>query len=210
MSDLKFFFPSGCLELWNITFQKLEKLIYKEHCKLRGIKEEYAKYRYLQLCRSLSTYGTVFFQARLLQHVTKANSPSLPSTPILIGFSRDSISFLTPKTKKVLLEYPLTHLRKWEGTPTTIKLDFGDYSEGCFVFAAALEPEGNGGLTISKYLSDYLDFIQKAVMATQTFNTSISHYPPQNPETNFFLLETNSVCCWENGKRVFTSTFWGD
>jgi len=138
---------------------------------------------------------------KLIQHIGKAHI-QIPSTPILIGFSRDSISFLTPKTKKLLVEYPFSHLRKWEGTSITIKLEFGDYEEGCFTFSTT------EGEAISKYLSDYLDFIQKTVMATQTFNTDICTYPPQNQDMNFFLLESNYVCCWENGKRVFTSAFW--
>jgi hypothetical protein len=98
ISDLKFFLPPDWLEKWGMTFQKLEKQIYKEHTKLRGIKEEYAKFRYLQLCRNLTTYGTVFFQVKLEKHMGSTHV-QLPSTPILLGFSRDSISFLT--TKKV-------------------------------------------------------------------------------------------------------------
>jgi len=102
-SDLKFFLPPDCLEFWGVPFQKLEKMIYKEHQKLRGIKEEYAKYRYLQLCRNLRTYGTVFFQVKLVQHKGRGPSqPKLPNDYMFLGFSRDSISFLTAKTKKPL------------------------------------------------------------------------------------------------------------
>jgi len=74
LKELKFFLPTDCLENWGITFQKLEKMIYKEHQKLRGIKEEYAKYRYLQLCRTLSTYGTVFFSSKICPAKGKGQS----------------------------------------------------------------------------------------------------------------------------------------
>ena len=200
LKDLKFFLPVECLEFWGVTFQKLEKSIYREHQKLRGIKEEYAKYRYLQLCRNLRAYGTVCFQVKLLTAKGKANNLNLlPSTGFLLGFSRDSLRFLTLKTKNVLIEYPLTQLRKWEATPNTFIANFGDYPQGILTFKT------NEGEFISKYLSDYLDFIQKTRMATQTFNVEICKYPPT--EDNFFISETNTVCCWENGKRVFTSSF---
>lgn len=106
--DLKFFLPADCLETWGITFQKLEKMIYKEHQKLRGIKEEYAKYRYLLLCRSLRTYGTVFFQAELTQHKGRISLGTsfivrdflgMTPIPLLLGVSRDCILLLYQKNK---------------------------------------------------------------------------------------------------------------
>lgn len=48
-----------------MSFQKVEKLIYKEHRKLRGIKEVYAKFRYVQLCRTLKTFGAIFFPIKV-------------------------------------------------------------------------------------------------------------------------------------------------
>eukprot|EP01119_Soliformovum_irregulare_P014991 TRINITY_DN4169_c0_g1_i1.p1 TRINITY_DN4169_c0_g1~~TRINITY_DN4169_c0_g1_i1.p1 ORF type:complete len:889 (-),score=215.13 TRINITY_DN4169_c0_g1_i1:222-2888(-) len=194
-TDLKHFLPES-LESWGITFQKLEKQIYKEHCKLRGIKEEFAKYRYLQLCRNLKSYGTVLFPVKLVSQ--KGKNCKLPSEVILLGFSRDSILFMTNnKLKDVLQEFPLVQLRKWEGTASSFMLDFGDYEQGQFWF----EAEGD---IISKYLSDYFDFIQRNFMATQTFNNELCKYPPQ-PEVKYLLSDHH--CCWENGKRVFTSTF---
>lgn len=97
-NDLQFFLPTEYLDFWGVTFQKLEKMIYKEHQKLRGIKEEFAKYRYLLLCRNLRTYGTAFFQVKLTAHHGKAQ-PKLPLDTMFIGFSRDSISFTTAKAK---------------------------------------------------------------------------------------------------------------
>lgn len=93
----------------------------------------------------------------------------------------------------------MSHVRKWEGTENTFNLDFGDYSEGVFSFST------NEGSGISQYLSDYLDFVQRTVMSTQTFNHQLSRYPPD--KNNFFLSERNAICCWENGKRTFTAFF---
>ncbi|PRP77561.1 actin binding protein [Planoprotostelium fungivorum] len=198
-NDLQFFLPTEYLDFWGVTFQKLEKMIYKEHQKLRGIKEEFAKYRYLLLCRNLRTYGTAFFQVKLTAHHGKAQ-PKLPLDTMFIGFSRDSISFTTAKAKRVLHEYPLTHIRCWEGKPDSLKLDFGDHVQGTMMF------ETTEGMVISNYLSDYVDFVQKNWMSTQTFNPQIFKYPPE---------EFNGLCfaepfCWENGKRVFTSSFFTD
>ena len=39
----------------------VEKSIYKEHSILHGTTELNAKFRYVQLVRSLKTYGTTFF-----------------------------------------------------------------------------------------------------------------------------------------------------
>lgn len=159
--DLRFFLPPECLEVWNINFQKVEKLIYKEHRKLRGIKEVYAKFRYVQLCRSLKTYGAIFFQVK--PPVKEKPHPLLPSTSLLLGFSRKSILILTAKSKKFLLETPLAHLRRWvfDKTTNTFLLDFGDYEEGCFSFYTT---EGDA---ISQYLSDYIDFIQAKIVGSQ-------------------------------------------
>jgi len=86
-------------------------------------------------------------------------------------------------------------------------MDFGDYPEGNFLFMT------NEGDSISKYLSDYLDFVQKNFIATYTFNSNVCQFPPPpavlddvvDEQAGMFLLEP---CCWENGKRVFTSSFF--
>jgi talin len=42
-----------------------EKKMYSEHKKLQGLNELNAKYRYVQLCRSLKTYGISFFMVKV-------------------------------------------------------------------------------------------------------------------------------------------------
>jgi len=89
----------------------------------------------------------------------------LPTTSaqLLLGFSRKNILLLSAKTKKFILETPLTHLRRWGFNKSTFvfTLDFGDYEEGEFSFYA---PEGDA---ISQYLSDYIDFIQTKILRSQ-------------------------------------------
>ena len=41
--------------------KKIEKSIFSEHCKLINLSETNAKFRYIQFCRSLRTYGVTFF-----------------------------------------------------------------------------------------------------------------------------------------------------
>eukprot|EP01132_Coremiostelium_polycephalum_P004076 gene4076-5102_t len=170
--DLKFFLPPDSLELWGLSFQKIERSIYKEHRNLRGIKEVYAKYRYVQLCRSLKTFGAIFYSVK--QSSKEKNHPLLPSsnnTTLLLGFARKCILFMTSKTRKFLLEYPLTHLRRYayHKENQTLTLDFGDYEQGRFVFQT---PEAE---EISMYLSDYIDYIQTKLVGSHSFSLSDDH-----------------------------------
>ena len=43
----------------------MEKKIFHEHRKLQGMTELNAKFRYVQLCRSLKTYGVTFFEVKV-------------------------------------------------------------------------------------------------------------------------------------------------
>eukprot|EP01133_Synstelium_polycarpum_P001346 gene1346-1540_t len=169
--DLKFFLPADCLELWGMSFQKIEKTLYKEHRNLRGIKEVYAKFRYVQLCRSLKTFGATFFTVKQRYRDLSTHNSLLPSnsTPLLLGFSRKCILIMIAKTRKLLLEFPLTHLRKWSYVKEqqTFSLDFGDYSQGIFLFHTAESEE------ISLYLSDYIDYLQTKIVGSQSFSKMI-------------------------------------
>lgn len=93
---IRFFFFLDSLQYWGVTFLKLEKMIYKEHQKLRGIKEEYAKYRYLQLCRYLRSYGTVTFLVKAIKSKTPFNW-FYKDAPLVLGFSRDYVSIMPQK-----------------------------------------------------------------------------------------------------------------
>jgi talin len=92
--------------------KEVEKKIYSEHRKLQGMTELNAKYRYVQLCRSLKTYGVTFFQVR--EKVPKKNK----YVPVLLGVTRESVIRVDPETKEVLKTWGLTTLRRWAATPS--------------------------------------------------------------------------------------------
>jgi hypothetical protein len=76
--DLRHFCFSTCLSQWQVSFTELEKMLYKEHAKLRGLKTAYAKYRYVQLCQGLRLYATALFDVRPM---VSASSHAQHSTP---------------------------------------------------------------------------------------------------------------------------------
>lgn len=77
--DLRHFCFSTCLTQWQVSFAELEKMVYKEHAKLRGLKTAYAKYRYVQLCQGLRLYATAHFDVRPLVVAAAATTP--PASP---------------------------------------------------------------------------------------------------------------------------------
>ena len=48
-----------------VKVKGIERLIYAEHRKLHNLSELNAKFRYIQLCRSLRTYGVTFFLVKV-------------------------------------------------------------------------------------------------------------------------------------------------
>ena len=48
-----------------IKIKGIEKVIFSEHRKLHNLSELNAKFRYIQLCRSLRTYGVTFFLVKV-------------------------------------------------------------------------------------------------------------------------------------------------
>lgn len=48
-----------------VKAKNIEHLIFKEHKKLSGMTEINAKFRYIQLCRSLKTYGMSLFKIQV-------------------------------------------------------------------------------------------------------------------------------------------------
>ena len=48
-----------------IKLKGIEKEIFVEHCKLYNLSEINAKFRYVQFCRSLKTYGATFFLVKV-------------------------------------------------------------------------------------------------------------------------------------------------
>ncbi|KAM9956083.1 hypothetical protein ACTFIW_005939 [Dictyostelium discoideum] len=133
-----------------------EKDIYKEFRKLTGMSESNSKFRYVQLCRSLKTYGITFFLTK--ERVKGQKKP----VPKLLGITRDSILRLDAETKEVEHEYPLNHLRRWAASPQSFTLDFGDYEDD---YVSVITTEGEA---ISQLLSGYIEILMKKRKDTGT------------------------------------------
>ena len=89
----------------------LEKQMYHEHRKLQGMSDLNAKYRYIQLCRSLKTYGVSFFSVK--EQTAKKNK----MVNVLLGVTKDSVVKLDSDTKAITKSWPLTQLRRWAASP---------------------------------------------------------------------------------------------
>ena len=126
-----------------------EKRIYNEHSKLSGLNDLNAKYRYVQLSRSLRTYGVTFY---LVKEKTKKKGVM---EPVLLGVTKEKIMRFDVKTKEVIHSWPLTTLRRWAATPNSLTLDFGDHSDAYYTVQTA---EGD---VISQLIGGYIDIILK-------------------------------------------------
>ena len=89
----------------------VEKKTYIEHRKLQGLSDLNAKFRYVQLSRSLKTYGITFFLVN--EKVGKRNK----LVPMLIGVTKNSVVRLDIETKDIIKEWKLTQLRRWAASP---------------------------------------------------------------------------------------------
>lgn len=127
----------------------VEKMIYSEHRKLQGLTELNAKYRYIQLCRSLKTYGVSFFT------VKEMNVKKNKLLKVMLGVTKDSVVRLDAETKEVIKSWPLTQLRRWAASPNSFTLDFGDYADAYY------SVQTTEGEQISQLISGYIDIIIK-------------------------------------------------
>lgn len=142
--DLKEFLPKEYVKSKNI-----EKKIKEEHKKVTGHDELQAKYKYVQLCRGLKTYGVTFF---LVKEKMKGKNKLVPR---LLGVTKESILRVDEKTKEVMKTWPLTTVRRWAASPNSFTLDFGDYLESYY------SVQTNEGEKISQLIAGYIDIILK-------------------------------------------------
>ncbi|KAI9224863.1 hypothetical protein BC828DRAFT_435962 [Blastocladiella britannica] len=129
--------------------KEVEKRIYVEHRKLHSVPELTAKHRYVQLCRSLKTYGVTFFAVK--EKDPKKNK----IIARLVGISKDSILRCDGETKEVLQSWPLTSLRRWAASPSMFTMDFGDYQDAFY------SVQTNQGEQMSQLIAGYIDIIIK-------------------------------------------------
>jgi len=115
--------------LYHKYIKKLEPMIQREHKKLSGTKDSTAKYRYVQLCRSLKTYGITFFSAK--QQTRNAKK----QRKVKLGITRDGLLLVDEETGDSIKDYKLAQLRRWAAAPTILTLDFGDHEEDYMTLA---------------------------------------------------------------------------
>ncbi|KAL9985699.1 hypothetical protein ACROYT_G008133 [Oculina patagonica] len=142
--DLKEFLPKEYVKSKNI-----DKKIKEEHRKVSGHDELQGKYKYVQLCRGLKTYGVTFF---LVKEKMKGKNKLVPR---LLGVTKESILRVDEKTKEVMKTWPLTTVRRWAASPNSFTLDFGDYLESYY------SVQTNEGEKISQLIAGYIDIILK-------------------------------------------------
>ncbi|KAF6776525.1 hypothetical protein AHF37_04495 [Paragonimus kellicotti] len=154
----KFFFSDQNVDARDPV--QLNLLYIQAHRNLGNFDERESKLRYVQLCRSLPTYGITFF---LIKEKLKGRNKLVPR---LFGVSKESVMRVDEKTKEILETWPLTRIRRWAAGPNLFTLDFGQYN-----------PDGNyamqttEGEQIGQLISGYIDIIlrrQRGKLATMT------------------------------------------
>eukprot|EP00117_Sycon_ciliatum_P031795 scpid3878/ scgid24807/ Talin-1 len=127
----------------------IEQHVIDEYSKLTGLSEHNARFRYVDLFRSLKTFGVSFF-------LVKEKQPGKNRlVPRLLGIARDSIMRVDEKTKKILKVWPLTKLKDWAASTKAFTLNFGEHADGVYS-VQTLEGE-----TMSQLIGGYIDIIIK-------------------------------------------------
>lgn len=150
--DLKEFLPKDY-----IKNKHVEKRVFVEHRKQVGLSELEAKSKYVQLARSLKTYGVTFF---LVKEKMKGKNKLVPR---LLGVTKDSVLRLDEKTKEIVKTWPLTTVKRWAASPNSFTLDFGDYSDSYY------SVQTTEGEQISQLIAGYIDIILKRKKAKDHF-----------------------------------------
>ena len=129
--------------------KNIDKKLFQEYSRHRGISELGAKANYVKECRALKTYGVTFF---LVKEKLKGRNKLVPR---LLGVQKDSALRLDEKTKEVLTSWPLTQVKRWAASPNTFSLDFGDYSDDYY------SVQTQEGEQIAQLIAGYIDIILK-------------------------------------------------
>jgi len=139
-----------------VKTKNIEREIFEEHKKFMGLLDTQSKYRYLQLVRSLRTYGVTFFEMR--QEFKNVKKDKL--APVLLGLSKDRIILADFETKQNIKEWAFKRLKRWTASSTVVTLDFGDWHDEILYLNS---PESNN---IADLLTNYIDLILKARKGT--------------------------------------------
>jgi talin len=125
--------------------------VIQNYKKLASLSESNAKYRYVQLCRSLKTWGITFF---LVKQRLKGGHAKKPLKSYL-GVTREGLVFMDYETKEITKEYPLEHLLRWAASPASFTLDWGDHEADYTIL------ETEEGEAISQLIGGYIDILLK-------------------------------------------------
>uniref|UniRef100_A0A0R3TMN8 FERM domain-containing protein n=1 Tax=Rodentolepis nana TaxID=102285 RepID=A0A0R3TMN8_RODNA len=154
----------------------------KQYQKFNGLSEKDAKVRYIQVCRSLPTYGITFF---LIKEKLPGKNKLVPR---LFGVSKESVMRVDENTKEILQTWPLTRVRRWAATANLFTLDFGEYSqEGNYVI------QTTEGEQISQLISGYIDIILRRKKKPDAFLN-------EGGDSNV-ILEENLTSGFTEGRR---------
>jgi len=134
--------------------KNIEQRIMQEWKKFVGTNEVNAKYRYIQLCRSLKTYGMTIFKVQDRGVGSKKLQDSI------LGFTRTNIIRMEYETRKVIKEYKFSQLQRWAASPETFTMDFGSYEEDYIVVVT------KEGEQISNLIAGYIDLLLKRQKST--------------------------------------------
>ncbi|KAH3746014.1 actin binding protein [Pelomyxa schiedti] len=128
-------------------WQKTKKIgdeVFLQYKQVRGVEEVQAKFRYIQLARSLKTYGLTIFPI------------CMNLKEFALGIKRDAIQIMNPETFEVIKGNHLNHIKRWGGTDRTCTLDFGEYDTQLMKFDSPCAKD------INSLLAGYVDIALKA------------------------------------------------
>ncbi|KAJ3049223.1 Talin-1 [Rhizophlyctis rosea] len=162
----------------------VEKRIYMEHSKLQGLTELNGKFRYVQLSRSLKTYGITFFLVHE-PHPKRKNK----TVPVLLGVTKQSVVRMDVETKEMKEEWRLTKLRRWAASKGSFTLDLGDYANDYYTV------ETGEGEQISALIAGYIDIIlkkrkeaEKVVEVEEEEQATVEEYVAPSRATNVGIV----------------------
>lgn len=125
--------PSEYLPPLYHSDKKLPVDVYNEWKRLNGAKEDTAKNRYIQLARSMKTYGMTFydFTETKLDEVAskKTKKQKFTVTPVTLAVSNNKIAYYNAESNQFTKNIPYTSLRRYELLLNVLTLMIAD-SEG--------------------------------------------------------------------------------
>ncbi|KAL7715485.1 Talin [Entamoeba marina] len=111
--------------------KEIEKEIFAKWKSMNAMTPIDAKYKYLQLCMTLRSYGMNIYHGGVepkgVPHQSDPKKRKL--IPVIMAFSPAELKMMTPDHKIIVCE-PYEHLRNWKYTAESILFDFAKYNNG--------------------------------------------------------------------------------